>query len=388
MLKGVNKSSTAVLITSKLQILYLIILLAGLCVVTFKSIVDSKPQQPKIIANTSQVLIHLQNLQDIAIKHGNSRSTTNGHEASVKYIVDTINLYKDVWRVWTEEVEINVQVDDKPPFLSVIAPNSIENDFSFQPRTQVATMTGSGSISLTDSTVRFVDSCIGVKSEEHYIAVIDTTRSTSMCGPCDKMLDAIENGAKGVIFINRPGNQAGYPRSLSPSPGRCGRNPIYQSKMKLIGAVSLSDDAAFAFLSMLLATPDLRMNMEVISAYRAFPSHNVLAETHLGSPDRVILYGSHLDSVPAGFGVNDDGSGSMATLDLARSFAQSSLAKKDSKLVKQKIRLAFWTAEEIGLVGSYKYVGNLTKNYPEELKKIKLSMDTDMIASSNYIRVK
>ena len=344
MLKGVNKSSTAVLITSKLQILYLIILLAGLCVVTFKSIVDSKPQQPKIIANTSQVLIHLQNLQDIAIKHGNSRSTTNGHEASVKYIVDTINLYKDVWRVWTEEVEINVQVDDKPPFLSVIAPNSIENDFSFQPRTQVATMTGSGSISLTDSTVRFVDSCIGVKSEE--------------------------NGAKGVIFINRPGNQAGYPRSLSPSPGRCGRNPIYQSKMKLIGAVSLSDDAAFAFLSMLLATPDLRMNMEVISAYRAFPSHNVLAETHLGSPDRVILYGSHLDSVPAGFGVNDDGSGSMATLDLARSFAQSSLAKKDSKLVKQKIRLAFWTAEEIGLVGSYKYVGNLTKNYPDEFKKL------------------
>jgi Peptidase family M28 len=388
MLKGINTSPTASILAFKLQVVNFILVISCIMFFFFQQFNGnfSKPAHPKIKANTTQVLIHLQNLQDIAIKHGNSRSTTNGHKASVKYIVDNINLYKDTWKVWTEQVDINVQVNEYPPFLSVVRPNSIMNDFVFQPRTQVATMTGSGSIKLTNTPVKFVDSCIGVKTVDDFIAVIDATSSIPMCGACDKMLDAIEKGAKGVIFINRPGNQAGYPKSLSPSPGRCGRNPVYQSKMKLIGAVSLSDDAAFAFMSMLLAKPDIRMNMKVVSAYRTFPSTNVLAETHLGSSDSVILYGSHLDSVPAGFGINDDGSGAVGTLDLARAFAQSSLAKKHSKLVKQKIRLAFWTAEEIGLVGSYRYVANLTKNHPEELKKIKLSMDTDMIASSNYIR--
>ncbi len=41
---------------------------------------------------------------------------------------------------------------------------------------------------------------------------------------------------------------------------------------------------------------------------------------------------------------------------------------------------------EIGLLGSKYYVEQLAKNNPEELAKIKLSLDNDMLASPNFIR--
>lgn len=44
---------------------------------------------------------------------------------------------------------------------------------------------------------------------------------------------------------------------------------------------------------------------------------NVIAETREGNPDHVIISGSHLDSVPAGPGVNDNGSGTSNNLELA-----------------------------------------------------------------------
>lgn len=44
---------------------------------------------------------------------------------------------------------------------------------------------------------------------------------------------------------------------------------------------------------------------------------NLIAETHEGNPDNVLITGSHLDSVPEGPGVNDNGSGSSNNLELA-----------------------------------------------------------------------
>ncbi|MGH3660224.1 MAG: M28 family peptidase, partial [Micromonosporaceae bacterium] len=44
---------------------------------------------------------------------------------------------------------------------------------------------------------------------------------------------------------------------------------------------------------------------------------NVIAQTRTGSPDRVVMAGAHLDSVPAGPGINDNGSGVAALLEIA-----------------------------------------------------------------------
>ena len=50
-------------------------------------------------------------------------------------------------------------------------------------------------------------------------------------------------------------------------------------------------------------------------------TQNVIAESLYGSTETVIVVGSHLDSVTAGPGINDNGSGSAANLEMAISFA-------------------------------------------------------------------
>jgi Zn-dependent M28 family amino/carboxypeptidase len=58
------------------------------------------------------------------------------------------------------------------------------------------------------------------------------------------------------------------------------------------------------------------------TAVRTFQTINVIAETVAGKSDQVIVVGSHLDSVPAGPGINDNGSGSAANLEMAIQFSK------------------------------------------------------------------
>ncbi|MEU6238692.1 M28 family metallopeptidase [Kitasatospora sp. NPDC047058] len=99
---------------------------------------------------------------------------------------------------------------------------------------------------------------------------------------------------------------------------------------------------------------------------------NVIAETRGGDENNTVMIGAHLDSVVAGPGINDNGSGSAGILEVARNVAK--------RPVKNKLRFAWWSAEEFGLKGSEAYVNAL----PEaERKKVRLYLNFDMIASPN-----
>ena len=86
------------------------------------------------------------------------------------------------------------------------------------------------------------------------------------------------------------------------------------------------------------------------------------------------MAGPHLDSVPAGPGVQDNGTGSAALLEVAEAMAK---VKPDNK-----VRFAWWGAEESGLVGSTYYVNNLTEG---EQDQIALYLNFDMIGSPNHV---
>ncbi|KAL4262893.1 Peptide hydrolase [Pleurotus pulmonarius] len=103
-------------------------------------------------------------------------------------------------------------------------------------------------------------------------------------------------------------------------------------------------------------------------------SSNVIATSKAGDKSNIVCIGSHLDSVRAGAGINDNGSGSIAILELALQLSKYRL--------KNAVRFAWWTAEEFGLVGSEHYVANLSE---EERKKIALYINLDMVASPNYV---
>ena len=106
-------------------------------------------------------------------------------------------------------------------------------------------------------------------------------------------------------------------------------------------------------------------------------TRNLLAETPGGDADRTVVVGAHLDSVTEGPGINDNGSGSAGILEIAEEMADNDVNPRN------KVRFAFWGAEESGLLGSEHYVSQLGD---DELGSIFANLNFDMIGSPNYVR--
>jgi Zn-dependent M28 family amino/carboxypeptidase len=104
---------------------------------------------------------------------------------------------------------------------------------------------------------------------------------------------------------------------------------------------------------------------------------NLIADTNTGRTDRVVVVGSHLDSVPEGPGINDNGSGSSSDLEVALRMAELGIEPRN------QVRFAFWGAEESGLIGSQFYVDSLSAR---ELKNIAVNLNFDMVGSPNFVR--
>ena len=104
---------------------------------------------------------------------------------------------------------------------------------------------------------------------------------------------------------------------------------------------------------------------------------NVIADTPTGREDRTVVVGAHLDSVDEGPGINDNGSGTSAILETALQMAELEIEPVN------RVRFAFWGAEEDGLIGSQYYVDHLPKR---DLKDIALNLNHDMVGSPNFVR--
>ncbi|MFD6424983.1 M28 family peptidase [Streptomyces sp. NPDC060198] len=102
--------------------------------------------------------------------------------------------------------------------------------------------------------------------------------------------------------------------------------------------------------------------------------YNLVADWPGGDTSKVLMAGAHLDSVTAGAGINDNGSGSAAVLETA--LAVSRAAYQPDK----HLRFAWWGAEELGMVGSKYYVNNLAAT---ERAKLTGYLNFDMIGSPN-----
>ena len=104
---------------------------------------------------------------------------------------------------------------------------------------------------------------------------------------------------------------------------------------------------------------------------------NVIADTPGGNANQTVVVGAHLDSVTEGPGINDNGSGSAQNLEIALEMANLGIQPAN------KVRFAFWGAEELGLLGSERYVRTLSD---EQLDRIALNLNFDMTGSPNFVR--
>lgn len=132
-----------------------------------------------------------------------------------------------------------------------------------------------------------------------------------------------------------------------------------------VGGVSQADGTTLATQAGNAATVEMDYEIQTRT------STNVIAETRTGKRDNVVMAGAHLDAVYAG--INDNGSGSAALLDVA-------LKLGGSPKVGNRVRFAWWGAEELGLIGSTEYVRGLTF---EQQLDIALYLNFDMVGSPN-----
>ena len=178
-----------------------------------------------------------------------------------------------------------------------------------------------------------------------------------------KAENAAAAGAVGIVIFNQ-GNTAAEDRNDIPAVTLTANNT---SGIPVLGTT-------YALGVTLAGTPGLRMHIFANTLRQTLPTYNVIAEKNGKNHNNVVMAGAHLDSVLAGPGINDNGSGSAAILEVAEQLAHHK--------PQNTLRFAWWGAEESGLVGSTNYVNGLSQ---AEKDRIALYLNFDMIGSPNYI---
>jgi Zn-dependent M28 family amino/carboxypeptidase len=147
----------------------------------------------------------------------------------------------------------------------------------------------------------------------------------------DQVLNAGAAGASALLI--------GYPGR---GPGEIYRPTLLDPAGLEIPAVSLTDEAME-----LLGAGVGEIRLRVATELPAGTFRNVIGQ--LGDGPRVVMVGAHLDSVLDGPGINDNGSGVAAALEIAREAAARGVPDGWG------LRIGLWGGEEFGSIGSRAY---------------------------------
>jgi Zn-dependent M28 family amino/carboxypeptidase len=292
---------------------------------------------------------HLIALQRLADRNGGTRAAgTEGHVQSAEYIATKL---EDAGFVVTRQ-EFPILYDQTDAETLTVAGTDIAVErMTYSSSTPEGGATGPLEVVPSDDTPGCETTDYDALSPQGAIVLV----SRGACTFAQKADIAGQVGAAGVLVYNNvPGALAGG--FAEPIPGSA---PA--------GGITQADGAALAAQDGVEVTLDLRGFSEPRTTY------NVIAETQTGRHDNVVMAGAHLDSVTGGPGINDNGTGSAALLETA-------LQLGSSPKVNNAVRFAWWSAEEIGLVGSTHYVDDLSF---EEQLDIALYLNFDMIGSPN-----
>jgi Zn-dependent M28 family amino/carboxypeptidase len=307
---------------------------------------------------------HLEAFQQIADENGGNRAAgLPGYEASVDYVVETL-----------EAAGWNVSIDEFD--YTFIGASELEQLTPVQATYETGAFSGSGSGEVTGDVIPVDINLTGDRASDSGcqaadFAGLDFSGTADIAlvqrGSCnfgDKAFFAEEAGAEAVIIFNQGNTPDREALIVADASSRTDGTPV-QHGIPVVGA-SFQQGVA-------LSAPDATARV-MVPAPEQRPQKNVIAELPGKNDDNVVMAGAHLDSVQAGPGINDNGSGSASLLEIAENL---------SKLKPENtIRLAWWGAEEDGLLGSAAYVAELSQ---AERDRIALYLNFDMVASPNYI---
>lgn len=326
---------------------------------------------------------HLYAFEAVSKLHDNSRSVLTGYNASAEYIISALSATNLL--VTTQQFQAPIWEAVEPPFLEIldvspaialIACPLFTGWQKYQVTCDYGSIRygGNGNYTLEQPVVYVSDSCNPALYAGFPAGQIVLFEASSACTLYEQTLTAENAGVGGILISNPPGT-AGIPRS------RVYESPTWTAETQMVQVPCVGVTAAIGTALRQNGTfSNVRMN--VVAKLTIADTYNVFAETRTGSADDVVMIGAHLDSVPEGPGINDNGSGSSMILQLAIEFALGMLTEP-----KRRVRFAWWGAEEIGLVGSNYYVTDLVNNNPAELNRIAGYLNFDMEAGPNYIRM-
>ncbi len=298
---------------------------------------------------TDAMMAHLTKLQDIANADNGTRAVgTPGYEASVDYVVDTLR--HSGFDVQTPEFSARVFHGDKPEM--TVGGRPVEaRALEFSLGTPPEGVSGPLVAVAAGESSGCSGNDYGTLSVRGAVVLVD--RGT--CPFAQKEEAAAKHGAVAMIVADNVDEQQ-MGGTLGPD-----------TEVK-IPVVSVTRSVGVQLRGQPGPT-----TIKLKASVQNFKARNVIAQTKTGSSTDVVMAGAHLDSVPEGPGINDDGSGVAAILETAVQLGSS-------PPVRNAVRFGFWGAEELGLIGSRNYVESLDL---AGLKDIALYLNFDMLASPN-----
>jgi len=292
---------------------------------------------------------HLEQLQEIADQHGGNRALgTPGYDASVDYVAGVLR--DNGFEVQTPEFEIRMPFADEPE-LTVDGAKVTARPLNYTIGTPPDGVSGP----LVPARVEDSPGCTADDYDGLPVRGAVVLVDRGKCPFAEKEKAAAERGALALIVANnQDGDEMG--------------GTLGETHGPTIPVISVTK-ADGQRLREAPGTVTLKLNAGV----REERTRNVIAQTTTGDTHNVVMVGAHLDSVPEGPGINDNGSGVAALLETAVQLGSS-------PDVQNTVRFGFWGAEEVGLYGSNNYVRSLDI---EALKDISLYLNYDMLASPN-----
>jgi Zn-dependent M28 family amino/carboxypeptidase len=303
---------------------------------------------------------HLDALQAIADANGGTRASgTPGYTASVDYVTGLLE--GAGYQVTEQEFDYQLFVENSDPVLSGY---TATEDFLTMEYSGAGDVTAPlTAVDLTLPPAATPSSTSGCEDADFtgFPAGNIALLQRGTCTFREKVDNAIAAGAVAVVIFNE--GQEGRTETLA------GTLDPPQVSVPVLGT---SFDVG---VELSTVTSPVRVAVDV--SVRTETTSNVVAQTTTGRTDRVVVAGAHLDSVPEGPGINDNGSGTATILETALQMAELGITPRN------QVRFAFWGAEESGLIGSEYYVSQLTK---KQQQAIAVYLNLDMVGSRNYGR--
>ncbi|MBI1226847.1 MAG: M20/M25/M40 family metallo-hydrolase [Bacteroidetes bacterium] len=155
-------------------------------------------------------------------------------------------------------------------------------------------------------------------------------------------IDRSFKGDLGTVFVSQASAKEGQSRDEG---------------AEVLPQVTMSVEHYNRIFRMLAQGIPITLSMEIQAEYtnKDGMEHNIIAEipgTDL--KDEIVMFGAHFDSWHTGTGATDNGAGSAVMLETARILMET--IKESGIQPRRTLRIALWTGEEQGLLGSRSYV--------------------------------